>query len=129
MSVSDRDGYLSLRQRHTPEKITLIIIAESPPASGKYFYNPLGRVTEPLFAAFMKVLCLSPSTKEEGLREFSRKGWVLVDATYEPVNRMTVVGRNNVIANDYPLLLDDLKTLMSGQGIPLVLIKANVCRL
>jgi hypothetical protein len=46
--------YLSLRSRYEPENIRLVIIAESPPASGLYFYNPTGARSEPLFAALMR---------------------------------------------------------------------------
>jgi hypothetical protein len=53
----------------------------------------------------MRQLRLSPLTKEDGLGEFQRRGWVLVDATYEPVNKLTASGRRNgVIERDYPLL-------------------------
>jgi hypothetical protein len=62
-----------------------VTIAESPPASGKYFYDPTGATSEWLFAALMKQIGFSPSNKEEGLREFQRRGWILIDATYEPV--------------------------------------------
>ena len=37
--------------------------------------------------------------------------------------------RDRVIARDYPLLRDDLASLMSDRSTPLVLIKANVCRI
>jgi hypothetical protein len=43
--------YLSLRREFEPTTITLVIVAESPPASGKYFYDPDGEVSEPLFNA------------------------------------------------------------------------------
>jgi hypothetical protein len=82
--------YLSLRSRYEPENIRLVIIAESPPASGLYFYNPTGARSEPLFAALMRQLGISPISKENGLLEFQRRGWVLVDATYEPVNTPSV---------------------------------------
>jgi len=128
-----RYEYLSLRRRYEPKSIKLVIIAESPPASGKYFYNPEGCPSEPLFAALMKQLGYSPLTKEDGLLELRRTGWVLVDATYEPVNEPVNApsssGRNRIIARDYPLLLEDLKSLIAGRPIPLVLIKANVCRI
>lgn len=124
-----RDQYLGLRRRFTPERIDLIIVAESPPASGLYFYDPDGSVGEPLFAALMKHLGLSPDKKEIGLRGFQRSGWLLVDATYEPVNTLDNSMRDQVIARDYPLLRNDLKSLMRGRSIPLVLIKANVCRI
>ena len=125
----NRNDYLTLRRRYEPESIRLVIIAESPPASGRYFYDPIGAPSEPLFAAFMRQLRLSPITKENGLREFQRIGWVLVDATYEPVNTLKSASRNNLITRDYPLLRDDLANFISDRSIPLVLIKANVCRI
>jgi hypothetical protein len=132
MSVWSRDYYLRLRREYEPENIRLVIIAESPPASGKYFYDPTGSAKEPLFAAIMLQLGLAPTTKEIGLRELQQRGWVLVDATYQPVDKLTKDAghdRNEVIAKDYPLLLDDLTILMPDQSIPLVLIKANICRI
>lgn len=123
-----RDEYLSLRRLYEPVSIKLIIIAESPPASGCYFYDPEGDVTEPLFAALMKQLNLSPDTKESGLRAFQRRGWVLADATYEPVNALNDSERDKAVVRDYPLLCSDLERLVSDHLTPLILIKANVCR-
>jgi hypothetical protein len=124
-----RNEYLALRHRYEPESIKLVLIAESPPTSGKYFYNAAGAPSEPLFAALMKQLRLSPMTKEAGLRQFQQRGWVLIDATYEPVDKLTDASRNSVIERDYPLLRRDLTTLLADHSIPLVLIKANVRRL
>jgi hypothetical protein len=130
LRLRKRDDYLSLRRQFEPDDIYLIIIAESPPAAGRYFYNPEGRVTEPLFAAMMVQLRISPETKLDGLREFQQRGWVLVDATYKPVNNERNHRRRNAaILRDYGLLRDDIKTLMSGRSIPLILIKRNVCQL
>jgi hypothetical protein len=129
MSERKRNEYLALRRRYEPDNIRLVIIAESPPASGRYFYNPTGAPSEPLFAALMRQLHLSAATKEDGLRQFQRSGCVLVDATYERVNKLSRSGRDRVIYRDYPLLRDDLANLMSGRVIPVVLIKANVCRI
>jgi hypothetical protein len=126
-----RTEYLDLRRLYEPQGlIRLVIIAESPPASGKYFYYPTGATSEWLFAALMKQIRFSPSTKEEGLREFQRRGWILVDATYEPVDKgLSNSVRDKVIERDYPLLRDDLATLTPDRSAPLVLIKANVCQI
>jgi hypothetical protein len=129
MASPTRNEYLSLRRAYEPDCAKLIIIAESPPASGRFFYNPEGAITEPLFAALMKQLNLSVTAKGPGLREFQRLGWVLVDATYEPVNRLSGPDRDNVIARDYPHLCDDLGRLTGGRPTPVVLLKANVCRI
>src|SRR5215203_4993689 len=124
-----KDDYLSLRGVYEPETVRLAIVAESPPVSGLYFYDPGGRRTEPLFSALMKRLGASPESKEDGLREFQRHGWVLVDATYEPVNDLPLLRRNQVIDRDYPRLRDDLSALLPDRAVPVILIKANVCDL
>ena len=124
-----RAHYLSLRQLYEPPNLKLVIIAESPPASGLYFYDGEGTPGEPLFAALMKQLGLSTDTKEDGLRAFQQSGWLLVDATYEAVNGLSAPARNAVIERDYPLLVSDLRQLMSSCSCPVVLIKATVCRL
>jgi hypothetical protein len=127
----DRSAYINLRRRYEPERIRLVIIAESPPASGLYFYDETGAPSEPLFAAPMKQLDPSQprrATKEVGLREFQRRGWLLVDATYEPVNKLGRSSVAGVIERDYPLLRDDLVTLTPDRSVPLVLIKKNICK-
>ena len=129
MSDEWRNKYLSRRQRYSPDRPRLVIIAESPPDSGLYFYDPTGAPSEALFAAMMKQLGVSPVSKEDGLFEFQRRGWLIVDATYEPVNKYDGSRRDAVIARDYPLLRNDLKALNPDGSIPLILIKANVCRL
>ena len=78
LSQRKRSEYLDLRRRYEPRSVKLVVIAESPPASGLYFYDPTGSPREPLFAALMKQLRLSPTTKEEGLREFQQSGsWLM----------------------------------------------------
>jgi hypothetical protein len=125
----DRNGYHAFRRAFAPANVTLALVAESPPASGKYFYNPEGLTTEWLFAALMKRIGCTPTTKEAGLRELQRKGWLLVDATYEPINKLKGAKRAAVIVRDYPLLRADLAALLPDRAVPLVLLKANVCRL
>ncbi len=51
MVQKQRSDYLSLRRAFEPMGV---IVAESPPISGKYFYDPDGEVSEPLFNALMK---------------------------------------------------------------------------
>jgi hypothetical protein len=123
----DRDLYLALRRRYLPEAIKLVIVAESPPSSGKYFYNPEGKVTEPLFNALMLQLRFTPTSKEAGLREFHKRGWLLVDATYQPVNNRK--DRDRIIIRNYHLLRQDLAAMLSDRSIPIVLVKKNVCQL
>jgi hypothetical protein len=125
----DRADYLAFRCRYEPASTRLIIVAESPPFSGKYFYNPEGAVTEPLFSAVMQQIVVKPPSKKEGLRRQQEIGWLLVDATYEPVNDYSEREKDSVIVRDYPQLRDDLTRLSPDRKVPIVLIKVNVCRL
>jgi hypothetical protein len=99
--------------------------------SGKYLYDPDGAVSEPLFNALMKLLSIQPKKKLDGLRQLQKWGWLLVDATYEQVNAHDKRHRDLVIDAGYPVLCGDLKRLLATRwsGVPLVLIKANVCKL
>jgi len=121
--------YLRLRNTYLPSNIGTVFILESPPASGKYFYDETGSVGEPLFSAMMKLLNFNPENKREGLKFFSAKGCFLVDATYEPVNMLKGKIRDNTILMNFGNLAKDLKKLGDPQQIDFILIKANVCRL
>ena len=131
MAQRQRSEYLSFRRKFEPTNITLVIVAESPPTSGKYFYDPDGEVGEPLFNALMKQIDIQTKTKSEGLRKFQERGWLLVDATYEPVNSLRTRDRNSVIERDYLELCGDLKRLLATRWseVPLNLVKENVCKL
>jgi hypothetical protein len=48
---------------------------------------------------------------------------------YEPVNKITDKARDEVIKRDYPLLFNDLARSTPDRLVPVILIKANVCRL
>ena len=73
----ERSDYLAMRRRYEPASIKLVIVAELPPVSGLYFYDPAGRTSEPFFAALMKQLSVTPASKNEGLHEFQGRGWML----------------------------------------------------
>lgn len=115
--MQDRDYYLSFRSKYEPKQLTLLIVAKSPPVSGLYFYNPIGKTSGPLFAALMRQIAFSLSNKEEGLVQLQQKGWLLVDATYEQVDKNK--RRDETIVRDYPLLRDDLIRLSPDRAVPL----------
>jgi len=127
----DKKDYIALSERFRPNRFRLIFIAESPPVGDKYFYNPDGEITEPLFAAMMKcVLDLKPEDKLEGLQKFQEKGYYLLDATYTPVNKgFKRKKRNQIILNDYDSLKAELLRIDSNKSIPVILIKKNICEL
>ena len=126
-----KDDYLAFRRKFEPQPVRLVVVAESPPKNQTYLYNPAGRTNEWLFTALMKQLGQMPKTKEEGLGELQRRGWVLVDATYEQVDwfGQQVNKRNAIIERDYPLLVAALEELSSDKSAAIILVKANVCKL
>ncbi|MBU1170881.1 MAG: hypothetical protein KKD44_15080 [Proteobacteria bacterium] len=123
----DKDNYLKLRNKYLPEALKLIFILESPPASGKYFYNETGKTTEPLFNEMMKTFHYKPADKKDGLEFFKSQGFFLVDSTYKPVNKMKGKEREATILSDFGNLVADLEAI-NGKQSPLVLVKANICR-
>lgn len=126
-----RAEYLWLRAPYLPEHRKIVFVLESPPKSGLYFYNPDGRASEPLFSAMMKdVIGIKASSKDQGLREFASRGFLLIDATYTPVNHdhLSVQERNKRILNDLPVLVEELRRYV-GPNTGVVLVKANICTL
>lgn len=124
-----REHYLTLRSKYLPTDLKVVFILESPPASGKYFYDEEGSINEPLFSAMMELLGLKPSSKRDGLRHFADSGHFLVDAIYEPVNELKRATRDNAILRNFDILVADLEKLADPREIKFILVKANVCRL
>ena len=59
-----RAEYFCLRDRYLPDHRKIVVVLESPPKSGLYFYNPEGLVSEPLFRAMMKdILEINPKPR------------------------------------------------------------------
>jgi hypothetical protein len=57
--------YRAMRQAFMPDPLNLIIVAESPPESGEYFYDDRNRGV--LFREMMKLIGASPQDKIDGL--------------------------------------------------------------
>ncbi len=121
--------YFDLRSKYQPKSLNIVFIFESPPVSGKYFYNKEGSIKEPLFSAMMKLLNYNPKNKQEGLTHFADFGYLIVDSTYEPVNNLKGKKRDDKILENYNNLIMDLKEMGDPKDLSLILVKANICRL
>ncbi len=120
--------YKKLRKNYIPELCRLIFIFESPPASGKYFYDDSGTVDEPLFKFMMKCFCpFNPVEKQNGLKEFKRLGILLVDAVYKPLNRLSQSERKRAVLRSYPKLENDLRKII-GKNHTKILIAGKSLR-
>jgi hypothetical protein len=121
------DRYANMRRPFVPSPVRLTIVAESPPKSGKYFYDLTGSTGETLYRELMRAFKIPPGpTKRDGLTEFQAKGLVLFDATYTPVNDddLTERERDAIVLDGYQQLVAKL-----DRKVPVVLIKHNVCKL
>jgi hypothetical protein len=59
LSRMTRTEYLAFRREFEPTTVILVIVVESPPISGKYFYNPAGRKAS-LSTAGLNAIRVSP---------------------------------------------------------------------
>jgi hypothetical protein len=119
--------YHEMRKTFEPVKIKLVLLAESPPVSpdGRYFYNTAGSTREPLFKATMLAFGIVCKDKALGLREFQRRGVLLLDAVYEPVNKqLDKAKRGEAIERGYDELVERLSKL--PPGVPVVIIMASL---
>ena len=121
-----RSECLTLRYKFEPASVKLVVLSAWPPKPRLYFYDPSGPVTEMLFDAMMKALSYSPATKEDGLREFQRRGCLLVDATYRPLDGLSEEMREKQILKSYPALLAELSKVLPDKSAPITVMRASV---
>jgi hypothetical protein len=124
--------YIPTRDSYKPvNRIRFMLIAESPPASGGYFYFDKATGRDSLFRETMKALRLFPedSKMPEGfdktplLKEFRRLGFFLVDASYTPVNGLSNNERRRVIIREIPRLVDEIRKLGPER---IIIVKASI---
>lgn len=125
----EKNYYINLRNKYHPEKLNLIFLLESPPISGKYFYDESGKTTEPLFSAIMKLLDHKPVDKKDGLEFFKSNGYIIVDATYKQVNELKGKQRDYTIMSDSDNLVSDLQNICPDKDTPILIVKANIFKI
>lgn len=124
--------YVLARDDFRPiNRIRFLLIAESPPASGGYFYFDKATGRDGLFRETMKALGLFPedSKMQKGfdkkplLKEFQRLGFFVVDASYTPVNGFPNPKRRRTIIGDIPRLVDETRKLNPEK---ILIVKASI---
>jgi hypothetical protein len=87
-----------------------------------------GSITPKPGGSITRNRAIKPQSKHEGLREFASRGFLLIDATYTPVNHdhLSSAERNKRILDDLPGLVAELREYV-GPGTGVVLVKANIC--
>lgn len=123
--------YILERDKFKPENVKFLIIAESPPASGGYFYFDKTTGKDSLFRETMKSLELFPETermrkgidKKNMLSKFQAKGFFVIDVCYEPVNNLKPKERRLAIIREIPRLLSDIQRLEPEK---IVIVKSSI---
>ena len=134
-------SYDSIRQQYRPNKIKVLLIAESPPpeaskASSRHFYrSEKVRRDDRLFTNTIKALYSEAADKTEGqlepdketwLRRFQTDGYYMIEALEESqVHEVTKDQRQDRIGASLPRLLKRVREL-AGKDTKIILIKSNV---
>ena len=80
-----------LRRRHQPAAVHVLFVGESPPASGRFFYQQDSGLYRAVLATFQSV---EPSVAPESfLSRFAGAGCYLVDLCPQPVDRRNRASR------------------------------------
>ena len=115
------------RRRHRPATIRLLFIGESPPASGRFFYNQDSGLYRAMRDAFREV---DPTiTDGTFLEVFQKTGCYLIDACNDPVDQLDPPSRRAACAASEGSLAKKLRTLRPQAIATLVVsIRKNVDR-
>ena len=104
------------RQKYRPREIRLLLIAESPPSSGGFFYFPMTIGKDHLFRETMKALDLWPENepmrkgvdKRPMLLRFQSMDLYLLDTCNFPVDKMRPRERREAVRQQIPRLVNDV---------------------
>lgn len=110
--------YILARDRFKP-RIEYLLIAESPPKSGGYFYFDKMVKNDHLFRETMKALGIFPEDqtmrrnidKTPLLKEFQSRDFFVVDVSYRPIDTLSTDERNSVVKSELPRLIDEVRKL------------------
>jgi hypothetical protein len=116
-----------LRRRYRPERIRLLFIGESPPASGRFFYRQDSGLYRAIRDAFRMV---DPSITDDTFLEiFQGSGCYLIDACATPVDHLDARSRRAACLAGEPALTRKIRQLEPAAMVTLVKsIRANVRR-
>lgn len=116
-----------LRRSYRPERVRLLLVGESPPASGRFFY----REDSGLYRAVREAFGVAHPEwgDEEFLWHFQGAGCYLIDLCREPVDRMDPAARRAACIASEPALSREIAKLRPEAIVTVVRsIHANVAR-
>ena len=117
----------ALRAGYRPQRVRMLFVGESPPASGRFFYNRDSGLYRALRDAFH--LADESIGDENFLAVFQQAGCYLIDACRQPVDRLEPSARRTACLAGEALLSSDIRGLQPETIVTLVRsIRENVER-
>jgi uracil-DNA glycosylase len=107
-----------LRRSFRPRKVRILFVGESPPASGRFFYQADSGLYRAIREAFVKAF---PNLREaDFLKSFRKRGCYLVDLCDHPVDRVQPKARRKACRAGEPRLTKTIRTLRPRNVIVIV---------
>jgi hypothetical protein len=124
VSPTARDNKINLRSRERlrrsfhPKKVRILFVGESPPASGRFFYQADSGLYRATREAFLKAF---PELRERDfLESFRSLGCYLVDLCERPVDRLQPKARRQACLAGEPNLSKTFRTLRPQAAIVVI---------
>ena len=131
--------YKKYAKRYKPKNIRYLVIGESPPYTPndeelRYFYNDKNIDSSQILLSsvaysFINKKFYKGDNKKELLKNLVAKDLVLIDATYEPINKIkNQQARISKILEAYPQLKQNINQLSLSDDAKIFLIHNNVVK-
>ncbi len=125
--------YLVYRERYRPRRVKLLLVAESPPTSGSYFYFDQTNGKDHLFRETMRALGFwkigvpmrKGLDKTRMLHRFKSRGCYLIDVCGTPVDKLRRRDRNSRVEQGLGSLVKEIKRLNPER---IVVLKVSIYR-
>ena len=119
------------RRKYRPRRVRFLLIAESPPSSGGFFYFGTTIGKDHLFRETMKALELWPRNepmrkgvdKRTMLRHFQSMGFYLLDASVFPVDKLRPIERRKTVLNQTGRLVRDV---IEANPVHILIVKSSI---
>jgi hypothetical protein len=119
------------RRKYRPRKVRFLLIAESPPSSGGFFYFGTTIGKDHLFRETMKALELWPENepmrrgvdKRLMLRRFQTMGFYLLDTCTSPVDKLRPTERRKRVLSQTPRLVKDV---LKANPYHILIVKSSI---